>query len=358
MPRFVTGVVVEVLERRPGVIRSVVEVEGSRRRATAFPEVTGDMAEGDRVVLNTTAVDLGLGTGGEDFVLWNLARGEFEQPSGGHIMKVRYTPWQIDTLVTESPESPHHAALSEADSLGGVPVIACSVHSQISPVASMLRERRPSATIAYLMTDGAALPLPHSDLVSEMCERGLIDLTVTTGHAFGGDLESVNIFSGMVAAFEVGHADVIVAAPGPGVVGTGTALGHTGMEQAQVLSAAAALEGRPVAVLRISFADPRPRHNGVSHHSLTALRIASPPGTVIGVPVLDKERAEYLAGQLQSEGISSRHDVRTVDATRTIEVLHEHQLSPTTMGRTVEDDPEFFLAAGAAALALTDEEWS
>ena len=37
----------------------------------------GTVAVGDRVVMNTTAVDLGLGTGGWNVVHWNLARDQW-----------------------------------------------------------------------------------------------------------------------------------------------------------------------------------------------------------------------------------------------------------------------------------------
>ena len=48
--------------------------------------------------LNTTAVDLGLGTGGWHVVHWNLARGRLvPSPGPGHIMKLRYTSLQVDT---------------------------------------------------------------------------------------------------------------------------------------------------------------------------------------------------------------------------------------------------------------------
>ena len=40
------------------------------------------MAPGDRVVVNTTAVDLGLGTGGWHVVHWNLARDGVDAAGG------------------------------------------------------------------------------------------------------------------------------------------------------------------------------------------------------------------------------------------------------------------------------------
>ena len=350
MPRFVTGVVAEVLDQRDGVVWVTVAARGDLRPAKGFTAMTGAVSPGDVVVLNTTAVDLNLGSGGEDFILWNLAHQQTGTLSGGHVLKLRYTPWQIDTLVAEAQESPHHDALAEADSLEAMPVIACGVHSQVPAAVAVLKARDPGVRIAYLMTDGAALPLAHSDQTRLLKERGLVDLTITCGHAFGGDLECVNVFSALAAARHVGRADVAVVAMGPGIVGTETVLGHTGMEQGQVLSAAAALGGLPVATLRISFADPRERHRVVSHHSLSALRYGALRRSLVAVPQLAPERLEEVLERLAGSGIAERHTVAVVDAGETLAALDHFQLAPVSMGRAVADDPSFHLAAGAAGV--------
>lgn len=355
MPRFQIGRVVRILESRDGVVRALVEVTGDReRRATAFTQAIGPLAEGDPVVVNTTARDLELGTGGEDFVLWNLARTSAGTMSGGHVLKLRYTPWQVDALVAEAPESPSHDTLAAADSLEGMPVVACALHSQLAPVGAVLKARRPDLVVAHVMTDGAALPIGHSDLVALLKERKILDATITCGHAFGGDLEAVNVFSGLAAARWVAQADVAVVCVGPGIVGTGTLLGHTGMDQGVALSAAAALGGGPVAALRISFADPRERHRVVSHHSLAALTFGVSPRCMVAVPRLEPDRLEAVLERLARSGVAERHDLRVVDAAETLEALESFELRPTTMGRSVAEDPDFFVAAGAAALVALD----
>ncbi|HYR63068.1 MAG TPA: DUF3866 family protein [Actinomycetota bacterium] len=354
MPRFATGVVAQVLAEREGVVRLIVRVGDAERPATAFTKAIGPVAEGDRVVVNTTAVDLDLGSGGEDFVVWNLEREVAGELSGGHILKLRYTPWQIDTLVAEAPESPHHAVLASAASIDGLPVVACGVHSQIAAVTAVLKCRDPALRIAYVMTDGAALPLAHSDLVATLRGKGLIDLTITCGHAFGGDLETVNVFSGLAAARHVGGAAVAVVAMGPGIVGTETVLGHTGMEQGQTLSATASLGGLPIAPLRISFAEPRERHRVVSHHSLSALRYGALARSIVAVPRLPGGREAEVLERLETAGIAGRHDVRVVDAGETLHALDHFGLEPITMGRTVADDPAFHLAAGAAGIVAVE----
>ncbi|HLF70314.1 MAG TPA: DUF3866 family protein, partial [Actinomycetota bacterium] len=174
MPKFETGVVSAIVGTRPGLIRAKAKVGRRVREITAFTDVIGDIGVGDRVLINTTGVDLDLGTGGQDFVVWNLERDKGGSLSGGHILKLRYTPWQIDTMVAEAPESQHHASLQSATSLDGMPVVACGLHSQIAPVAAMLKHLDPDLRIGYIMTDGAALPLRHSDLVVTLKEKGLI----------------------------------------------------------------------------------------------------------------------------------------------------------------------------------------
>jgi hypothetical protein len=351
MPNFRTGVVSEITSSREGLSRIEVKVGEESRAATNLDRLSGEARVGDRVVLNTTAVDLDLGTGGQDFVLWNLEHQAQELSSGGHIMKMRYAPCQIDVMAAESSESEFHETLVDASSLGGMPVVACGLHSQVAPVAAMLKLIDPDLRIGYLMTDGGSLPIAQSDLVHTLKEKGLIDATVTSGHAFGGDYEAVNMYSGLVVASEVAAADITIAAMGPGVAGTGTTLGHSAMEQGQVISATAALGGRAVAALRISFADPRPRHRGVSHHTLSALRFGALARCTMAVPELPVVELTTVMETLIEEGLSEMHDIRIVDAWETIPALEKFGLeSVTTMGRSISEDPHFFEAAGAAGL--------
>jgi len=342
--------VAKILESSEGIERVTVKVGRRNRPATSFPAMTGKLAVGDKVVINTTAVELALGTGGDDFVLWNLGLEKSDSKTPGHIMKLRYTPWQMNTLAAEAPESEHHEILAEADSLAGMPVVACGLHSQVVPAVAMLKHMDPDLTIAYIMTDGGALPIQHSKLIAELRSRELIQATITSGHSFGGDLECVNIFSSMLAASEVLKADVAVVSVGPGIVGTSTLLGHSGMEQGQVLSAAAALGGRPVATLRVSFAEQRPRHRGVSMHCLSALKFGAVARGTIAVPNLELDKLNQVMAALSQGGLSEMHDIRIVDAWETEPAMKEFELKPETMGRSFADDPEFFLAAGAAGL--------
>jgi hypothetical protein len=249
-------------------------------------------------------------------------------------MKVRYTSLQADTGAAEED----HPELS--GDLGGMPVVACSLHSQVPAVAVAILAAAPAARIAYVMTDGAALPLALSDLVVDMVAAGLLSTTITSGHAFGGDLEAVGVPSALALARHVAAADVAIVAMGPGVVGTGTDLGTTSVEVANVLDAAAALGGSPIAVLRMSSADARTRHQGVSHHSRTALD-------------LTRSRV-FVAAPHDGAYSDPRHDVRTAAPPPIPELLADAGLRVTTMGRSPAEDPLFFEAAGAAGtLAAT-----
>jgi hypothetical protein len=249
-------------------------------------------------------------------------------------------------LAVESPESPYHDLLADADDAGGMPVVCCGLHSQIPLVAAAIKEAHPTARVAYCMTDSAALPLALSDLVPACAAAGLLDVTITCGQAFGGDLEAVTLHSGLVAARLVAAADVAIIANGPGVIGTGSALGHGGIAQGEAINAAFAVGGRPVAVLRVSFADARERHRGVSHHTLTALsRIALAPCTV-AVPLLPADPQARIEHDLGSGGVWRRH--QRVDAGDAARLPDTRGVECRTMGRTPLDDPAFFAAAAAA----------
>jgi hypothetical protein len=347
VPSFRTGRVLALLDERPGLQRVEVTLgEGGRSRAYALTAHVGPLEVGDDVVLNTTAIELGLGTGGWHVVHWNLSRTEWRAPGPGHVMKARYTSVQADTGAAEEL---HAGDLADADDLEGMPVVVCGLHSQVPCVAAALRAAEPDARIAYVMTDGAGLPMALSDLVPAMTGAGLLDGTVTAGQAFGGDHEAVNVPSGMVVAKRLHRADVAIVAMGPGVVGTATRLGFSALEVGPILDAVEWLGGRPVACLRFSLADPRLRHQGVSHHTRTALGLATRARATIGVP-----RGAYehrVRADLSGDGLTDRHRLVTVDDPDVPSLLSRAAIHVTSMGRGPKDDPGFFAVAGAAGTA-------
>jgi hypothetical protein len=277
-------------------------------------------------------------------VHWNLARDAWSEAGPGHIIKGRYTSLQADVGSTEE----HLETLAEIDSIDGMPVVVAALHSQLPAVAAAFKACAPDARLAYVMTDGAGLPLALSDLVASVRDAGLVDCTITCGHAFGGDYEAVSAFSALAVARHVAHADATVVVMGPGIVGTNTRLGFSGMEVGPLLDAASSLGGVPIACLRVSFADGRDRHVGLSHHSATALRIAARDRVQVAVPVLPAEQAARLRADLEAAGIDSRHELVDVDAPDALELFAQHGLRIASMGRPAADDPALFQAAAAA----------
>lgn len=345
-----SATVKEIKAMRPGYIEAVVDIAGQDFKAICYSALTGEIGPGDRVIVNTTAIDLGLGTGGFHFVLWNLSTKTLETGGKGHIMKLRYTPLQIKCLAAEEEESPYYNAMKDVSSIGGMPVVVGTLHSQLPAAAAVLRDLHPDIKIAYIMTDGAALPLAFSRTVAELKELGIIDTTITVGHAFGGDIEAINIYSALAAARCAVGAEAAIVTMGPGIVGSNTKLGFTGIEQGQVINAVNSLQGVAIAIPRISFSDKRERHFGISHHTITALKIAAMSPAIITIPELDKDRTDIIDEQIARESLDKTHRIAKVSAGITFEILKNKGLTPTTMGRSVSDDPEFFMAAGAAAV--------
>ena len=328
----------------PGAVELDVSVDGADAVALAYPALVGTPEPGDEVLLNTTAVALGLGTGGYHLVVAIPSRLPSDREGPGHLVKARYTPLQATVLGVSEEASPHRDALAAATSVEGMPVVVADLHSALPPILVGLRERAPAARVAYVMTDGGALPLWLSRTVDAV--RPLLCGTVTAGQAFGGDLEAVTTHEALLAARVVLRADVAVVTQGPGNLGVGTPWGFSGVAAGDAVNAVAALGGRPVASLRLSDADPRERHRGVSHHSRTAYgRVALARAEVV-VPVLPEPLARAVEEDLNE--IRERHDVRTVDAAHLLEPLRRSGLPLSTMGRSLEEDTAYFLAAAAA----------
>jgi len=251
-------------------------------------------------------------------------------------MKLRYTSLQVDTGAAEE-DGPHTEAGmapgSGLSSLAGLPVVACDLHSQLAAVASAFHRLAPRRRLVYVMTDSASLPLAISDLVADLRDEGLLAATVSTGQAFGGDHEAVSLPSALTVAQGSGGADAVVVGPGPGVVGTGSRYGFTGVEVAAVVDAAARLGGRPIVAVRFSGADPRDRHRGVSHHTTTSLALAC-TRPLVPVP---RGRDHHGLGE-----------VREVDVPRDL------GFGATSMGRGPSEDPGFFDYAAAAGVLAAE----
>jgi hypothetical protein len=361
--RLRRGIVLEVIDQRPGAVEVLVDVEGGPARAVAYPDLVGQVRPGDGVLLNTTAVWLGLGTGGAHFVVAVEGTDELEPAGIGRTMKLRYTPHQVRVLTAEEQDSPNRPSMEAATGLDGLPVVWVPLHSMVGPAAAGARAAG-AARVAFVMTDGAALPAGLSRLATALRRSGLLQSVISTGQAFGGDLEAVSVFSGLLAGRHVVGADVLVVGDGPGNAGTGTTWGASDVESAMSLNAIGILGGRPVAALRMSFADPRERHQGLSHHSITALsRVALVP-VHVAVPALEDEgRRRKIWDSLRDAGLEGRHQLVEATGQPALDLLADQGIESDSMGRLVGDDPAFFLAAGAAGvlagrMAAGDRTWS
>jgi hypothetical protein len=354
----------------PGAVELDVLVDGAAAdgaaadgvpvRALAYPALTGRPSPGDRVLLNTTALDLGLGTGGYALVIAVPDRLPPDPELAGHLVKARYSPLQATVLGADEQGSPHHEVLRDADDIGGMPVVVADLHSALPAVLAgvfSLAERSGADRLAsglaprvvYVMQDGGALPAWFSRTCATLRDAGWLAATVTTGQSFGGDLETVTVHTGLLAARHVLGADIAVVTQGPGNLGTGTRWGFSGVAAGEAVNAVAALGGRPVASLRISDADPRERHCGVSHHSLTAYgRVALARADVV-VPALAGEfggLGDRVAAAAAPLG--ERHAVVTVPVDGLEAALRACPARLSTMGRGLEEDLAYFLAAAAA----------
>ncbi len=344
------GTVTALRRRWPGAIELDVTVDTQTVPALAYPALVGDPVPGDRVLLNVGALQLGLGTGGYALVVALPDRLPPDPPragdrTGGHLVKARYTPLQPIVLGVDEPASPYHHRLSTVDDLAGMPVVVADLHSALPAILAGIRADRPDASVAYVMTDGGALPAWFSRTIAGL--SGLLAGVVTVGQAFGGDLEATTIHSGLLAARYVLGAGVAVVAPGPGNLGTGTPWGFSGVAAGEAVNAAATLGGRPVGSLRISAADPRPRHRGVSHHSLTAYgRVALARADLVMPDGLPEPLAVVVAAAL--EPLRAWHRIVRVAIDGLDPALRALPVQLRTMGRDLDADHAYFLAAAAA----------
>jgi hypothetical protein len=350
------GLVTEIRDSWPGAVELTASRGDNQQlvRALAYTDLTPAPTVGDRVLLNVAALDRGLGTGGYALVVAVLdpagrVTAQPPQPAG-HLVKARYLPLQAMVTGADEQGSEHHELLRDADSVDGMPVVVTDLHSAVAPAALAVAYDRPGTRVVYVMTDQGALPLAFSRLVATIRSSGLLAGTVTVGQAFGGDLEAVTVHSGLLAARLALAADVVILSQGPGNLGTGTRWGFSGVTAGEAINATAVLGGRPVGSLRISAADPRERHRGVSHHSLTAYgRVALRP---CDIAVPDFRTEPDLTGLVEPvrDAVAqlSAHRLVSVDLAGLREVLANSPVRLSSMGRGLSDDPGYFLAAAAA----------
>ncbi|MGW5359776.1 DUF3866 family protein [Actinopolymorpha pittospori] len=356
MIRWREGVAGQIRRSWAGAVELDVQTTEGLVPALAYVDLVGRPEPGDRVLLNTTAYALGLGTGGFALVVALPDRLPPDRDGPGHLVKARYSPLQATVLGIDEQDSPAHGILRDADDLAGLPVVIADLHSALPAVLAGLYDARPGTSVAYVMTDGAALPLALSRTVAGLVDAGWLGAgTITVGQAFGGDLEAATLHTGLLAARLVLGAEVVVVTQGPGNLGTGTRWGFTGVAAGEAVNAVAVLHGRPVAALRVSEADPRTRHQGVSHHSLTAYgRVALAAADVV-VPELPGPFGERVRKAVDPLG--ERHRLVEVPTGGLDAALRLCPVTLSSMGRNLARDHAYFVgcaAAGRHAARLLD----
>jgi hypothetical protein len=363
-----------LLKLRRGVVTAVepltVRVGDEERRAWADEGLVGETREGDEVIVNTEALDLGLGSGGFDVVHVNLTRGLDGAGAGeAPAMKLNYTSLQhpVDPVEARSdwgrPAEGDNGADYDADQAEArrIPVLVLSLHGQLAPAAWAACRAGQGIRVGYVQTTGGALPGSLSADVAELRNAELLCGHITAGAAYGGELEAISVIGALQAAAGQLGWDAVIAGPGPGISGSGSALGHGGLVAIDTAHASLILGFETLLAPRLSSGDPRPRHRGLSHHTETVLRLLL--GNV-RVPAPAAEPAPWPRIGGGDEPLASlrracgdRHEVWLREAP--VNEYAASGLQATHMGRPLADDRLFFVSAlaagdGLAAAALLE----
>lgn len=329
-----------------------VEVDGKRRPAWADTALLGEMREGDEVVVNVAALDLGLGSGGFDVVHVNLTRGLDGGAAGEeHVIKLNYTSLQHSVRPLELPLGvmrPTDAKVTAEAAASSMPVLVLPLHGHLAPATWAAARAAPGMRVGYVQTAGGALPGSLSRDVETLRERVLLCGHVTAAPAYGGEHEALSVAGALDAAAERLGWDAAIVGPGPGIIGSETRLGHGGMAALDSAHAALSLGLPTLLSPRLSEADPRKRHRGVSHHTLTVLQLLLAP-VEIAVPSGSPEIATQLA-----DAAGDRHKLHEVPAE--LDSYANAGLPTRTMGRDLEEDQLFYAAPLAAGACLRREE--
>lgn len=349
------------LDLRRGVVVStgplVVDVAGERRPAWADEVLLGEMREGDEVVVNVAAVELGLGSGGFDVVHVNLSRGlEGGEGGGEHVIKLNYTSLQHPVAPVEERESRDPAiarflkhavrekGTTERDGRTTLPVLVLPLHGHLAPAAWAAAQAKPGLKVGYVQTGGGALPGSMSRDVDELCRRGLLSGHVTAAPSYGGEHEALSTVGALGAAANSLGWDAALVGPGPGIIGSDTEFGHGGMAALDSAHAALALEMPTLISPRLSSSDPRERHQGLSHHTYTVLELLLAP-LQVAIP----EGNPAIASEVR-QAVGDRHQL--LEAPVDLAGYSASGLPTTTMGRSLSEDPLFFSAPLAAGTLL------
>ncbi len=343
------GIVKKIIQNNERDTIIEVMIDGRSEKAVNYNDLTGKVKINDKVILNTTAVDLDLGTGGVHFVIHNARINNNKLKSKGHIIKLRYTPMQLKCLAVEEEQSPYYNEIKKFKSLEESIVLVGSLHSMLAPISAMIKYIKPNLKINYIMTDGGALPIQFSYTVKKLKKKKIIDKTITIGHSFGGDYECINIYTGLITSKQVLKSDITIVTMGPGIVGTGTKYGFSGIEQGQIIDVVNKLGGKSFIIPRVSYKEKRERHRGISHHTITNLKDICFTRTNLILPLLDEWKNKIIEKQVDYHNIDSNHNISYEYGDKIKEALDYYNLNIKTMNRDFYNDKDYFLTLGAVA---------
>jgi hypothetical protein len=335
------GEVVSVEHADDRTARLTVNVNGEQRSALAYPALTGPVRAGDEVIVNVEAADLGLGSGGFDLVHANLTRGlEGEGLEGAHVMKLNYTPLQHAVVPLEE-------GLDAMPQRLLLPVAVLALHGQLAPAAFAAAHEAPHARIGFVQTAGGALPGQLSDVVATLRSGGALADHVTVAPCFGGEHEAITLEGALHAGAEKLGWDAAFVGPGPGILGSASALGNGGIEALHSAQSALALGCWVALAPRTSSGDARERHRGLSHHTATVMALLK---RRVDVPVaggLSRSARDQI-----SSADAGRHRLAKIDVENLVGAYPESGLPSGTMGRSFDEDQDFFRSALATGAAL------
>jgi hypothetical protein len=330
------------LKLRRGMVVSadplMVKIDGERRPAWADTGLLGEMREGDEVVVNVEALDLGLGSGGFDVVHVNLSRGlEGGGPGTEHVVKLNYSSLQHAVEPVEPPTG-------EEGGGNSVPVLVLPLHGHLAPAAWATAQAAPGLKVGYVQTAGGALPGSLSRDVAELRERDLLCGHVTAAPTYGGEHEAISTAGALDAAARGLGWDAVIAGPGPGIIGSESKLGHGGIAALDTAHASLSLGLPTLLSPRLSGTDPRERHRPVSHHTLTVMQL------LLGAVQVPVPSSEPVPIAVLATAAGWRH--RLHEAPVDLSGYEASKLPAQTMGRAITEDPLFFAAALASGRAL------
>ncbi|WP_332691287.1 DUF3866 family protein [Halalkalibacter lacteus] len=333
-------------------IQKVVTDKGAKR-AILYKQITPSAKVGNYILVNATATELQLGTGGWDIVCSLLQGNDWiSEDSKGHIIKARYTPIQHSVMAVEAQESTYHEHFTKPFSLSGKPIWLAELHSMVPLFYYVSQEIQAKSRCCIIFDDQASLPLRLSDQLRVLeKEEGFYSITV--GQAFGGQFEAITVASALQFAEKILHADFILISVGPGVVGSGTCYGFSGMVLSNWSHVVSALEGIPVWIPRLSFVESRTRHFGISHHTMTPFSQFTFRRAMLPFPYLVDQQRQKIEEQLDAyRPFQTEHSIHFASEDRASKLIEQALKKATmpiqTMGRKYEADPLFFCAVAEA----------